>query len=138
MNASTRLQGADVLPPLTPRQTTTQGPPAESAETARRNGKRQPKRKRSARWTTFNDFIDHTMAHLTPRQVKVWLVLFRDTRSGSASVAQAWIAERTGLKRPTVSGTIAELEELGLVTTVYAGGLNRGLSRYRISGRITR
>ena len=138
MTASTRLQGADVLPPLTPRQTTTQGPPAESAETTRRTRRKQPKRKRSARWTTLNDFTDHTMAQLTPRQVKVWLVLFRDTRSGSASVAQTWIAQRTGLKRPTVSATIAELEELGLVTTVYAGGLNRGLSRYRTSGRITR
>jgi hypothetical protein len=31
-----------------------------------------------------------------------------------------------------VSSTITELEELGLVVTEYAGGLNRGLSEYRI------
>ena len=35
MNASTRLQGADVLPPLTPRQMTTQGPPAKLRKIAR-------------------------------------------------------------------------------------------------------
>lgn len=72
------------------------------------------------------------MQQLTPRQVSVWLCLFRDSRNGTATAAQSYIATRCGLQRPTVSTTIGELEALGLVVIIHRGGINRGLSRYRV------
>jgi DNA-binding MarR family transcriptional regulator len=85
----------------------------------------------------LNEFVDCTLQQLKPRQAAVWLCLFRDSRNGIATAAQSYIAQRCGLKRPTVSTTISELEKLGLVTTIHRGGINRGLSRYRVSGLIT-
>lgn len=88
------------------------------------------------RWHQLNEFTDMTMRELSPRQVAVWLCLFRDSRNGIASVSQAYIAERCGLKRPTVSQAIAELEALGLVLTVHTGGVGRGVSKYRVQSLI--
>ena len=77
------------------------------------------------------------MQRLTPRPTSVWLCLFRDSRNGVAKSAQVYVAQRCGLKRPTVSTTIGELEALGLVVTIHQGGVNRGLSWYRVSGLMT-
>ena len=84
------------------------------------------------RWHELNNFVDITMRDLKPRQMAVWLTLFRDSRNGVASVSQVYIGERCGLRRPTVSTTIKELEVLGLVTTIHTGGVGRGVSRYRV------
>lgn len=78
------------------------------------------------------------MRDLTPAQTKVWLILFRDTRKGIARTSQADIARRSGLQRPTVSTTIGELEQLGLIQTTHQGGINRGMSQYRILSTIQR
>ena len=97
------------------------------------------KTKRDAsRWHELNQFIDCTMRELKPRQVAVWLTLFRDSRNGVASVSQVYIAERCGLRRPTVSTTISELEALGMVTTIHAGGVGRGVSKYRVQNMVQR
>ena len=97
----------------------------------------QPTPKRDAnRWHDLNQFIDITMRDLKPRQVAVWLTLFRDSRNGVASVSQVYIGERCGLQRPTVSTTIGELEALGLVTTIHTGGVGRGVSRYRVQSMV--
>lgn len=97
--------------------------------------KKSPKREAS-RWRELNQFIDITLRELAPRQVAVWICLFRDCRNGVASVSQVYIAERCGLKRPTVSKAIAELEALGLVTTIHTGGIGRGVSKYRVHDSI--
>ena len=88
------------------------------------------------RWHELNNFIDITMRDLKPRQVAVWLTLFRDSRNGVASVSQVYIGERCGLRRPTVSTSIKELEALGLVTTIHTGGVGRGVSKYRVQNTI--
>jgi hypothetical protein len=127
-----RLQGAGVLPPLDGHTASPECPSGNSQRDNRRQTRHTPKRK-TDRWTDFNAFIDVTMASLNPRQIRVWLCLFRDAgKDGVCRTAQSYIAKRTGLRRPTVSSTIAELEALGLVVTEHAGGLNRGLSEYRI------
>jgi hypothetical protein len=106
--------------------------------TERSNTRRQSRPKGSAaRFKLLNEFIDQTLQQLTPRQVAVWLCLFRDSRNGTATAAQSYIATRCGLQRPTVSTTIGELEALGLVVTIHQGGVNRGLSRYRVSAVIS-
>jgi hypothetical protein len=124
-----RLDGARVLPPMEHAQTTPQRP---------RKDKNTPKRT-SGRWESLNAFIDVTMAGLTPRQTKVWLVLFRDcSGAGVARTAQTYIARRTGLRRPTVSTVIGELVELGLVRVIHAGGLNQGIGEYEVRALVDR
>ena len=99
---------------------------------------KKPPKRDGNRWNELNQFIDVTMRDLTPAQTAVWLTLFRDCRKGVATTSQSDIARRCGLRRPTVSGAIGELEALGLVTTLHQGGLNRGMSRYRIQSLIQR
>lgn len=99
---------------------------------------KKPTKRDGNRWNELNQFIDVTMRDLSPRQVAVWLTLFRDSRNGVASVSQVYIAERCGLRRPTVSTTISELEALGMVTTIHAGGVGRGVSKYRVEHMIQR
>lgn len=83
----------------------------------RRRARHTPKRK-TDRWADFNAFIDATMANLNPRQLRVWLCLFRDAgKDGVCRTAQSYIAKRTGRRRPTVSSIIAALEATGLVVT---------------------
>ena len=93
--------------------------------------KKQPKRDGN-RWQELNQFIDISLRDLNRRQLAVWLILFRDARKGIAATSQTDIARRSGLQRPTVSTTIGELEALGLVQTMHQGGINRGMSKYRI------
>jgi hypothetical protein len=92
----------------------------------------KPTKRDGNRWNELNQFIDVTIRDLAPRQAAVWLCLFRDSRNGVASVSQVYIGERCGLRRPTVSTAIGELEALGLVTTIHAGGVGRGVSKYRV------
>jgi len=128
------LNGASVMPPMEARTPAPEAP-AAAARKPRRQGN-TPKRS-ADRFKVLNEFVDRTMQQLTPRQTAVWLALFRDSRNGTATAAQSYIATRCGLKRPTVSTTIGELEALGLVVTIHHGGVNRGLSRYRVSGIVT-
>jgi len=100
-------------------------------EPAKPTRKKPPKRD-GTRWQELNNFIDVTMRELNRRQLAVWLTLFRDCRQGIATTSQADIARRCGLRRPTVSTTIGELETLGLIQTIHQGGINRGMSRYRV------
>jgi len=116
-------------PPMTPRPKRAETKPTTTNKTPKRDG---------SRWNELNQFIDVTLRELSPRQVAVWLCLFRDCRNGVASVSQVYIAERCGLRRPTVSTTIAELEALGLVTTIHTGGVGRGVSKYRVHHMIQR
>ena len=133
MSDRNRLNGASVMPAMVTPQTP---PPATSAKPVsegRRNGSRRSTSKVSGqRFKMLNDFVDITMQQLTPRQTAVWLRLFRDSRNGTATSEQGYIALRCGLRRPTVSTTIRELEVLGLVVIIYRGGINRGFSRYRV------
>ena len=135
MNARNRLKGASVMPPMVTPLTTPPVTSAKPVSEGRRNGSRRSTSKGSGqRFKMLNDFVDITMQQLTPRQAAVWLCLFRDSRNGTASAAQSYIALRCGLQRPTVSTTIGELEDLGLVVIIHRGGINRGLSRYRVCG----
>ena len=111
---------------------------SEPAKPEPKTSTRKAPKKDANRWQELNQFIDITMRDLLPRQVAVWLTLFRDCRNGVASVSQVYIGERCGLRRPTVSTAIAELEALGLVTTIHTGGVGRGVSKYRVQNTIQR
>lgn len=126
-------RGAKVLPPLESPQTGPDAPTTDTQNQRTHKGHHTHNPKRTTdRWPMLNHFVDVTMSDLSPRELKVWLVLFRDSKNGIAQTAQGYIATRTGLKRPTVSAAIAELEARGLIRTIHAGGLNRGISRYEV------
>ncbi len=77
------------------------------------------------------------MAELSRAELITWLILYRDTRNGTAATAQADIARRGGMDVRTVKRAIARLQRRGLLTIVYRGGLNRGPSRYRVNSEKT-
>jgi hypothetical protein len=102
---------------------TTMGPPKHKPETG-------------DRFRILNAFVDASMRELTPSETIVWFVLFRDVRSGVASVAQADIAIRSGLTQPTVSLAIRRLVGRGLVRVVRQGGFRSGPSTYVVRGAL--
>ena len=130
-------RGTKVLPALECHREPPEGPTNDTPKRRRDKGQHTHPKRTSERWDMLNQFVDVIMVDLTPRQIKVWLTLYRDSKNGIAQTAQGYIAQRTGLRRPTVSEVIAELEARGLVRTIYAGGLNRGISRYEVRDAAT-
>ena len=122
------LQGCDVLPPMDDGR----GDGLLSDATSNKP-KGTPKRRRAAdRFTVLNSFVDATLAGLCRGDIAVWLVLYRDTRDGSARTSQADIARRAGLSVRAVKKSLKRLKQLGLLNCIYQGGWNRGASRYRV------
>lgn len=100
-------------------------------ESGQASGK--PKRKTTGkRFEVLNSFVDETLSTLYRGDVAVWLVLYRDTRDGTARTAQSDLAHRSGLSVRGVRKALLRLEKRGLLKVVYRGGLNRGMSRYRV------
>lgn len=116
------LMGCAVLPPMN-------GKPKR--KTAPANEPKEPSKSRD-RFKVLNNFVDFTLRDLKAADVRVWFVLYRDTKDGTASTAQTDIARRAGVSVRAVHGSVKRLERLGLLKVIYRGGLNRGSSRYRI------
>lgn len=122
------LAGCDVLPAMEPAS-----PPERLTDgTADRPKDKTAKRKTGERFAVLNAFVDFTAGTLARGELLVWLVLFRDARDGIARTSQADIARRAGMSDRTVRRTLKRLEQCGLLQTVHRGGINRGLSRYRV------
>src|SRR5205823_5529283 len=81
---------------------------------------------RGDRFRVLNSFVDVSLRELTPAEVKVWLVLYRDTRDGVARVAQADVAVRAGLSTRGVRKGLAGLARRGLVEVLRRGRRGRG------------
>jgi len=92
------------------------------------------KSKAGERFAVLNSFVDFALANLSRAEVAVWLVLFRDTRDGTARTSYDDIARRAGLNRRNVSRALRRLEGAGLLRVVHRGGLRRGASRYLVRG----
>ena len=92
------------------------------------------RRRSGERFAVLNAFVDFTAGTLNRAEVLVWLVLYRDTKDGTAATSQTDIARRTGLCRRTVVSVLQRLETTGLLKRVHRGGLRRGTSRYRVLG----
>jgi len=95
----------------------------------------KPKRRtRSERFAVLNTFADCALADLTGAEVKVWLILFRDTKAatGTARTGQADIARRAGIDARSVRRALDSLQAKGLLQVVRRGRLNAGPSVYRV------
>jgi hypothetical protein len=91
--------------------------------------------KAGERFAVLNAFVDFTLAGLSRAEVAVWLVLYRDTRDGTARTSYDNLARRAGLSRRNVGRAVRRLEGRGLVQVVHRGGLRRGVSRYHVRGQ---
>lgn len=80
-------------------------------------GRAAPRRGGSSRFVPLNALVDGGwLGVLTPREVRVWLVLFRMAdRGGRATVSHGTIARRAGIRREHTARTTKRLEHLGLV-----------------------
>ena len=103
---------------------------------AKDRGGGKPKGKRAAgdRFRVLNGFVDFALAELSRAETAVWLVLYRDTRDGTARTSYDDIARRAGLNRRNVGRAMRRLDSRGLVKIVHRGGLRKGVSRYRVRG----
>ncbi|MDB5297245.1 MAG: transcriptional regulator [Phycisphaerales bacterium] len=80
----------------------------------------------------LNAFVDRTAGTLPRAEALVWLVLYRDTRDGTARTSHADLARRAGVSRRSVVRAVAGLLRQKLLVRTYRGGLNRGVSAYRV------
>lgn len=137
MNAEPQVLpvGGELPPMLTPAEVAER----EARRTARRDGtaagkaKGSPERRRTRdRFGMLNAFVDCSMAGLSRAEALTWLVLYRDTRDGTARTSGADVARRIGASRRTVTDALAGLRRRGLAKRVHRGGLNRGTSVYRV------
>jgi IclR helix-turn-helix domain len=118
-------------------------PPGQSSNAGESVGRKNlkgktvdPVEKSGGRFALLNTFVDVEMADLKTRaEIAVWLVLYRDTRDGTARTGISDIARRAGCNRSTVFRALRRLEERSLLTKVSQGGLRSGMSRYRVQAR---
>ena len=101
------------------------------------NDPNEKKRKSANRFAVFNEFVDIELGKLTRSQMAVWIVLYRNVRDGSVRQSAGDIARVTQSSRRQVVRAINYLCDVGLLTVIYKGGLNKGPSRYRVNGGST-
>lgn len=126
---TSKLQGTQVLPPMRGAQAHTSAAPKQADNIKPDTGALRKGRKR---WAEFNAFIDRTARLLRPIDALVWLTLFRDARGRTVTVSQAYIADRLGVCRRTVSRAIGRLQAVRLVSIERSGGFRRGPNTYRL------
>ena len=86
------------------------------------------------RFEILNSFTDFSLNGLTSSQVKVWLILFRDTKSatGTARTGQSDLARRAGTSPRTIRNARTELKAKGMIKVMRRGRLNDGPSIYKV------
>jgi predicted DNA-binding transcriptional regulator len=89
-------------------------------------------RRAGERFATLNAFVDFTLAELPRNEIAVWLILYRDTKNGTARTSQADLGRRAGVSDRTVRRAIDRLRRRGLLKVTYRGGIGRGASTYRV------
>ena len=122
------LPGCSVLPPLEPPR------PRQATSTTTNKGTGKPKRTAatSNRFGELNAFVDCSMAGLSRAEALTWLVLWRDTKNGTARTSAADIARRIGASRKAVTNALPVLRKRGLLRLVHQGGLTGGVSVYHV------
>jgi biotin operon repressor len=90
------------------------------------------RRKAGDRFAVLNAFVDAGMVGLSKVEAMTWLVLYRDTRDGTACTSMASIAGRIGCSRQAVLAGVKRLRRLGLLVQVFKGNNLRGPSIYRV------
>lgn len=84
------------------------------------------------RWRTLNTFVDVVARHLSPVEIAVWMVLFRDCRGDTVKASQRNLAERSGAGERSVVRAMRRLRDAGLVEVVKASKSKGEASLYRL------
>ena len=122
------LSGCEVLPAMEH-----SGPIEKPTEVGFEKSKgKTSKRESAGRFEVLNNFVDFTLRNLDRSELAVWMILFRDARDGVARTSQQDIARRGGMTARTVRRVLKKLERRRLLLVVHQGGLNRGISGYRV------
>ena len=116
------LTGCEVLPPMNPR-------PATVTPTTKDKAKN---RATGDRFATLNAFVDCSLADLTRAEALTWFVLWRDTKGGISRTSATDIARRIGASKRAVLTALSGLAKRGLLSVLHRGGINRGVSVYRL------
>ena len=117
---------------MTPRPPARNSRPTEhQGDRGRAKGK-PARRKTGDRFAVLNAFVDAGMKGLSRVELATWLVLYRDTRDGTACTSQRSIAQRLGCSVRAVTKAIGKLRRRGLLVQVFRGGQDRGPSIYRV------
>ncbi len=120
-----RLPGCSVLPPMNPRPATANNSKAEKSKRTETT---------SNRFRELNSFVDCSLIDLSRAEALTWLVLWRDTKQGgTVRTSSVDIARRIGTSRRAVTNAVAGLRKRGLLRLIHQGGINRGMSVYRVS-----
>ncbi len=98
--------------------------------TATTGEQKKAKAKTGERFATLNAFVDFSLASLSGSEAAVWLILYRDTKNGTARTSFDDLARRAGCNRRNVTRAMKRLEAKGLVKVAYRGGFRRGMSVY--------
>ncbi len=123
------LPGCSVLPPM--HQADGNGSPHRHRGNATK-AKGKPSRRWGDRFAVLNAFVDAGMVGLSKVEALTWLVLYRDTRDGTACTSEESIAARIGCSKRAVAKAVGRLRRRDLLVQVFKGGINRGPSRYRV------
>ena len=103
-----------------------------SAKNSRRS---RPDNGDASRWRTLNTFVDIIARHLSPVEIAVWMVLFRDCRDGTVKASQRNLASRSGASERSVVRAMRRLRDVRLVEVVKASKSKGEASLYRLEVR---
>lgn len=92
-------------------------------------------REETDRWRTLNTFVDIVARHLSPVEIAVWMVLFRDCRGGTVKASQRNLASRSGASERSVVRAMRRLRDTGLLEVVRASRSKGEASLYRLEAR---
>lgn len=102
-----------------PAGATTAGTSRSRSRSPARSSTSSPARRASReRFATFNAFIDTVARHLSPLEVVVWTIVFRDCRDGTASTSGRDLARRSGCSLRAVYAAVKRLRDARLITAV--------------------
>ena len=123
------MDGCNVLPPMDDDRRQDVRPAATNVTMPKGKAGR---RKTADRFGVVNGFVDCSMAELSRTEALTWLVLWRDTKNGTARTSASDVARRIGSDRRSVTRALTGLRNRGLLTLIYRGGLNRGTNVYQV------
>ena len=86
-------------------------------------GRTKPATRQGDRFAPLNALVDGGhLAKLTPRELKVWFVLYRYADpDGTVTVGGTKLGELAGIEREHASRTTKRLERLGIIACVHRG-----------------
>jgi hypothetical protein len=86
-------------------------------------GRPKPATRQSDRFAPLNALVDGGhLAKLTPRELKVWIALYRHASAdGTMRVSGSTLGRLAGIEREHASGTTKRLERLGYIECVTRG-----------------